>query len=413
VEVLPVTEPLELVPPAAIDLQAADALLAGRSGRELLATAAQHAGARLVRAQLRSVHHRGRRSVSHVFAATLAVGEAEREVLLVAHVDRRPLPDGAFALAADGIPVAVWRFPNDPYLPGLPPAISPARVRELLDDLGGPEGAVSLHTRAYRPSRRAVVEVTVDGTDQVGRVLYLKVLTGDRAGELADLHRQLAEHVPVPKVIGVATGQGILALQALGGRTLRAALVGGEPLPAPDELVALSERFAASGLVSPRDPRAFADPTRHVASLARLAPDRADVVAQVAAVAASAGDGPLVPVHGDLHDGQLLLDPSGHVTGLLDVDGAGQGTIAQDAGTLVAHLAVVGEVWPEVADRAESYAAAVADAYRPVVGAAALARATAGAWLGLATGPHRAQDPDWPQTTRARIDRARRELAGP
>jgi hypothetical protein len=406
-----VSEPLELVAPAAIDLHTADALLAGRSGRDLLATAATHAGARLVRAQLRSVHHRGRRSVSHVFAATLAVGDVEREVLLVAHVDRRELPDGAFVLASDGVPVAVWRFPNDPYLPGLPSVVAPARVRELLDDLGGPEGEVTLHTRAYRPSRRAVVEVTVHGADEVGRVLYLKVLTGDRATELADLHRQLAPHLPVPKVIGVASSQGILALQALEGHTLRSALVGGAPLPTPEELVGLSERFAASGLVSGRDPRAFADPARHVASLSRLVPDRADVVAEVAAVAASAASGPLVPVHGDLHDGQLLLDPAGRVTGLLDVDGAGPGSMAQDAGTLVAHLAVVGEVWPEVADRAESYAAAVADAYRPLVGAAALARATAGAWLGLATGPHRAQDPDWPQTTRSRIDRARRELA--
>jgi hypothetical protein len=63
-----------------------------------------------------------------------------------------------------------------------------------------------------------------------------------------------------------------------------------------------------------------------------------------------------------------------------------------------------------VADRAETYAAAVADAYRPLVGADALARATAGAWLGLATGPHRAQDDGWEVTTRARIDRAARAL---
>jgi hypothetical protein len=406
-----VSEPLDLLDPAEIDLDVADGMLAGAGGRELLRAAAAHAGARLVRAQLRSVHHRARRSVSHVFAATLALGDVEREVLLVAHVDRRPLPAGAFVLASDGIPAAVWRFPHDPYLPGLPSAIAPARVRELLDTLRGPAGEVSLRTRAYRPSRRAVVEVTVHGPDAVGRVLYLKVLAGDRAAELADLHRQLASHVPVPKVIGVASGQGIVALQALEGRTLRSALVEGHPLPDPGELVDLSGRVAASGLVSRRDPRGFADPTRHVPSLERLAPDRADLVAEVAQAVVSGDPGPLVSVHGDLHDGQLLLSPAGRVTGLLDVDGAGTGHLAQDAGTLVAHLAVVGEVWPQVADRAETYAAAVADAYRPRVGASALARATAGAWLGLATGPHRAQDAGWEAATRARIDRAARALA--
>jgi hypothetical protein len=332
-------------------------------------------------------------------------------VLLVSHVDRRELPAGAFALTRGGIPVAVWRFPHDPYLPGLPSAISPARVRELLDALGGLLGDVTLHTRAYRPSRRAVVEVTVHGADAVGRILYLKVLAGDRAEELAGLHRQLVDHVPVPRVIGVARRQGIVALEALDGRTLRAALVAGMPLPDPGALVELSQRFVASELVSTRDPRAFADPSRHVDGLARLAPDRAHAVAEVA-TAARQVDAPLVPVHGDLHDGQLLLDELGQVTGLLDVDGAGPGLLAQDAGNLVAHLAVLGEVWPEVRDRAETYAAAVADAYRPITGAEPLARATAGAWLGLATGPHRAQDPGWEDTTRARIDRAVRELRG-
>ena len=84
--------------------------------------------------------------------------------------------------------------------------------------------------------------------------------------------------------------------------------------------------------------------------------------------------------------------------------------MAQDAGNLVAHLAAVGEVWPACVERAEAYAQAVADAYRPVVGAGPLARATAAAWLGLATGPHRAQEEGWSEATRRRVDRARREL---
>jgi hypothetical protein len=400
--------PMTADPP--VDLEEAARLLDDHRGEELLATAAEHAGARLIGATRRSVHLRAGRSLSHVHEGVLEVAGSQRASLLVAHVDLRGFPEGAFVLTCDGISVAVWRFPHDPYLPGLPSAISTARVRELLDDLGALPGDVSLRTRAYRPSRRAVVEVTVRGSDAVGRILYLKVLAGDRANELADLHRQLVPHVPVPRVIGVAGAQGILAIEALDGPTLRAALVAGTPLPDPEELVQLSQRFAASGLVSHRDPTAFADPTRHVSSLARLVPDRAGVVATIAAAVALEPDAPRVPVHGDLHDGQLLLDADGHLTGLLDVDGAGPGSIAQDAGNLVAHLAVIGEVWPDAAERAEAYASEVAEAYRPLVGSGPLARATAGAWLGLATGSHRAQDEGWEVTTRARIDRARREL---
>jgi hypothetical protein len=64
-----------------------------------------------------------------------------------------------------------------------------------------------------------------------GRILYLKVLTGDRAEELAGVHRQLTPGVPVPRVIGVAPAQGILAIEALAGLTLRAAVTSGAPLP--------------------------------------------------------------------------------------------------------------------------------------------------------------------------------------
>lgn len=376
--------------------------------QELLATATEAAGGVLEQATLRSVHDRAGRSLSHVYAASIRVGEELRDVLLVAHVDARPLPDGAFELRSGDDRVAVWRFPYDPFLPGLPSAIDEWRVRELLDRLGGPPGRLRLLTRAYRPSRRAVIEVTIEGDAGTGRVLYLKVLAGDRAQEIAAIHRQLAPTVPVPGIVGVAGEQGIVALEALGGDTLRAALVEGKDLPDPAALVELSERFAASGLSTRRDPRAFADAGRHVEPLAALVPDERDRLERVAA-AASDIDQPLVAVHGDLHDGQLLLT-AGSITGLLDVDGSGQGWLGQDAGNLIAHLQAVGEVWPEVVDRVETFAASVAEAYRPVVGSDVLARATAGAWLGLATGPYRAQDAGWQDLTRARIARAEREL---
>lgn len=377
---------------------------------DLLRAAADAAGVELRSARLRSVHTREGRSRSHVYEATLVEGHRERDVLLVAHADRKAPAVPAFELEREDARVAVWRFPNDPYLPGLPSAVDPARVRELLDRLGGPSGDLHLHTRAYRPSRRAVVEVTVTSPEMAGRVLYLKVLAGDRAVELAAIHRELASLLPVPRVVGVAPDQGILALEALEGATLRAALVEGAALPDPAAIVELSRRTAQHGVDTGRDPRAFADPSRHVAQLSHLAPELATEIRRVAD-AATGLDGPRVGVHGDLHDGQLLLE-DGEVTGVLDVDGAGQGLLAQDAGNLIAHVEVVGHLWPAVADACTGYAAALADAYRSVVGGDELAVATAGAWLGLATGPHRAQETGWPETTRRRIQRATRCLEG-
>lgn len=383
--------------------------LSAEARDELLATACEAAGTQLLRASLRSVHHRSGRSVSWVHEATLRIGDEDREVLLVVHVDARRLPDGAFVLTRGGHRVAVWRFPHDPFLVGLPSAIDPGRVREMLDGLGAPAGEVRLHTRAYRPARRGVVEVHLDG-ESAGRIVYLKVLTGTRASELAGIHRTLSPHIPVPRVVGVAASQGILAMEALAGATLGSALHGALRLPEPDALVELSDRIAASGVSSRRDPRAFADPSRHVDVLCALVPDRADDVVRIVDDVSTL-DGPLVGVHGDMHGGQLLLGDDGTVTGVLDVDGAGRGLMAHDAGNLVAHLDVLGEIHPQVANRASTYAAAVADAYRERVGTRALAQATAAAWIGLATGPHRAQDADWPERTRRRIDRARAALA--
>ncbi len=373
--------------------------------RAVLTAAARAAGAQLVETRLRSIHHRPGRSRSVLHDAVLEVEERRHRVVLVTHLDVRGYPEGALVLTDGPREAAVWRFPHDPYLPGLASAVAAHRVRELLDTLGGPPGDVTLKTRAYRPTRRAVVEVQLHGPSS-GRVLYMKVLSPARAGSVARRHRQLTRAaLPVPTLLGVAPEQGIVALEALAGPTLGAALRAGAPVPDPAALVELSTRIAASGVDGRRDPRAFADPVRHVPLLAELLPDRAEEIAALAA-AAAAIDAPLVGVHGDLHAGQLLLGTDGAVTGMLDIDGAGQGYLAHDAGNLVAHIEVLGSIDAASAPRAAAYAARVRDAYAEVVDPDDLARATAASWLGLATSAHRAQGDDWPLQVAARIDRA-------
>jgi hypothetical protein len=92
----------------------------------------------------------------------------------------------------------------------------------------------------------------------------------------------------------------------------------------------------------------------------------------------------------------------GAVVGLLDVDTAGCGHRIDDWATLLAHLVLLEQVLldPAVAVR---YAREIEDAVlrrwpaeqvRPRVGAVL---------LGLATGPFRVQQPDWPALTSARL----------
>ena len=70
--------------------------------------------------------------------------------------------------APTGIPVdlaggtiGVWRWPDDPSLPGLRRATDASYVRGLLDEIGGPPGQLALSTRSYWPGRRAVIEAAI------------------------------------------------------------------------------------------------------------------------------------------------------------------------------------------------------------------------------------------------------------
>ncbi len=108
-----------------------------------------------------------------------------------------------------------------------------------------------------------------------------------------------------------------------------------------------------------------------------------------------------MPVHGDFCESQLLVD-GGVVTGLLDVDTAGRGHRIDDWATMLAHLVLLERVLPRprtvVRHRAEVEAALLrrwpAAQLRPRVAAVL---------LGLATGPFRVQQADWPARTEERI----------
>lgn len=384
-------------------------LLTSAAADELLEAALATGGRRLRDWGLRSVHRRGR-SLSVLYDVTTGDGAEE---LLVGHVSEREVPAGAVELSVGDARIHLWRYPADPYLPGLPSAVSAARVGELLDGLGLPAGQVRLRVRSYRPTRRAVVEVTVTGQGGSATLLFLKVLggrTADRVAErtraLALPHRQLrAAGLPVPGVVGVAEAQGIVALTAVAGRTLRSILVDDAvQVPSPEPLIELSRRISEVPLETTAAPRSFASAERHVPQLLDAVPDLADLVQEIAAAADAAG-GPTGTVHGDLHDGQLLYT-DGAVSGLLDVDGAGTGLVAHDAGRLIAYVDSLREREDVGAARGARFARDLFVAYRDLVGEEHLRRSVAGARLSMATGPARTPQGDWREDTRRRIREA-------
>ena len=118
---------------------------------------------------------------------------------------------------------------------------------------------------------------------------------------------------------------------------------------------------------------------------------------------------PDVPCHGDLHEAQLLVDGD-RVTGLLDVDAVGPGRRADDLACLLGHATVLAQLEPGHRTTTTALAARWRAAFERTVDPDDLRARVAGVIVSLATGPHRVQQRDWQDATRARLDLAEQWL---
>jgi aminoglycoside phosphotransferase len=387
------------------------ALLTGPDAEDLLAAAVATGGDELVSWRVRSVDHRPGRSTTASYAARLRGPAGERTEVLGAStgLSTRPdPPEGVLVLSDGAQTVAVWRWPLDPGLPALPAAVSPTAVRALLADVGVEAPEVALDVRAYRPRRRAVVEVRTPA-----RRLFLKVLRPSAVEATHDRHRLLrGAGVPVPPSFGW-TDEGLLVLDGLPGTSLRARLRAGDGAP-PDgaALLDVLDRLPPQVCALPHR-RAWADAADHYAGVvAGALPEESDRCRALAAgVAARTAGAPAdEPVHGDFYETQVLLDGP-RVTGLLDVDTAGPGRRADDLACLLGHATVLAVLDPPHAAATRAAAAGWLAAFERAVDPDELRARAAGVVLSLATGPHRVQEAGWPAATRARLDLAEAWLA--
>ncbi|MGO1850102.1 phosphotransferase family protein [Microbacterium sp. JB110] len=246
-------------------------------------------------------------------------------------------------LVLDGV-ARVWTHPADPHLPALVPAAFGEALGVLLARLGVEAGGPPEFV-AYRPGRRAVLRVdTSDGP------AWVKVVRPRRIERIVEAHRALeAAGLPLPRVRGWSK-EGLLVIAQADG--VPAPQADWEPGALLDDVERLRERFAA----------AETGWTARTGVPERLAwySERADdvmpqCIAQIARVRAACALGltaqpePRRTIHGDLHIGQLFLQAdSARITGIIDVDTAGQGDPAEDAGAFLSHaiasaLLTVGE----------------------------------------------------------------------
>ena len=373
------------------------ALLLGPDAGPLLRTALAGVGGRLraARATSAAVQPGGAAVVQYRATVERADGTTTSELLAATTGSR--IPDGAAVLEGEvdgrAVRVGLWRWPQDPALPALADAADPERLARVLAAAGlGRTGPLRVRVRSYRPGRRAVLEV-----DGGGPRLFCKVVRPSAVDALRVRHDLVAAALPVPPVLA-ATADGLVVLPEAAGTPVRALLDRSGPLPDGPALDALLDRLPAAltalppGRHRPGDHLARAGHFGGV--LAATTGVRPDALLDRLA-AAPRGEHPLVPVHGDFYEAQLLAE-DGAVTGLLDVDTAGGGHRADEWATLLAHLSVL----PGGARRWGADLLAHAERRVP---RAELRPRIAAVVLGLATGPFRVQQTGWADLTARRV----------
>lgn len=264
---------------------------------------------------------------------------------------------GPVAAQADGVALTGWLWPQDPWLPAL-------RSSRLLLE---PRSALGLELPAaqellpravsYRPTRRAVLRLErrsaradrpgPHGPGGPDPAAWLKIVRPDREAGLIQRHLMARRAgVPAPRPLA-ATGDGAVLLSHLGGAPVSDPRTApGVPLEA-EHLLALLARLPQAALELPRRlswTERVLDYARAAAAAVPSEADRVQGLAERIDRARRAGDDePLVPSHGDLHAGNLMLggrmlDPAlGPITGLLDLDSMGPGRLVDDLGCYTAH----------------------------------------------------------------------------
>lgn len=382
-------------------------LLLGASAPAVLQPAVAEYGGRLRAAVPASATVRpdGAVLVRYRAQARRADGRSGTEVLVAA--TGSAIVEGATVVTGEHLGVAMqvglWRWPQDPALPGVALLADPAAgLRRLGLASTGPLHAT---VRAYRPGQRAVVELRDSRHTRFVKIVRPAAVTG-----LRRRHDLLAPCLPVPPVLACGD-DGVIVLPRAPGIPMRDAITGGDALPRPEQLEALLAQLPDCVLSLPRR-RGPLERVEDTEAILRLtAASQPDLLARlprlVDGLRSWCPDEPEVPVHGDFYEGQLLVD-DGRVTGLLDVDTVGPGRRGEEWATIIGHLCVAGLR----SARAASYADEIFEFACRRGNPETLRKGIAAVVLGLATGPFRACHPAWPHLTAQRLDLAARWLSG-
>lgn len=375
------------VPPLDKELPELEVLL-GDDATEILEAASKEP---ITKARATQVRYDPGRSITASYSVALEGVDAPATFCAYAG---RTLPSNA-AIVGDGKSrIAVWRFPNDPRLPGLAHAVRADRLKILLAEVGANAPIRRIQTRSYRPRRRAVIEVVTER-----HRLFVKVVRPSKVEALQEAHTAVASELRVPRSLGWSPELGIAVLEAIPGSTLRHAIESTDAtLPGPWELRELLDRLPTL----PREkPGLLERLDVHHRFLATILPEEADRLAQIVQKIGTAPSEPLIAAHNDFHSSQVLVS-KGTISGLIDIDTVGMGTRADDYAMMLGHLFTIAHVSEHKSEFA-GFGKKLLTAFEKDVDRSSLRLRIAASVTSFATAPFRTQQFDWPLATSKRI----------
>ncbi len=304
--------------------------------------------------------------------------------------------------------VAIWEYPEDPDLPALAIAANGRELARALIQYGVlPKRAdptqLQVELTSYRPRRRAVFRAWWDED-----LWYVKVLRPESLTATRDRHRMLLDAgIPAPEVL-VAARSGLLVMPQLPGRPLADAIFDPKPPISAESLIELLDSVPAGVSSLPRRPP-WASGVEHFANqIARTMPALENKLNWLTDdILSGLANSPVgnEPTHGDFHEGQIRIARR-RVTGLLDIETLGPGSRVDDLACLVAHLACVQNMNDAQHERIAELLRQWVPVFDERVDSIELRLRAAAVVVSLATGPYRANEPDWQAETRHLIDTA-------
>jgi hypothetical protein len=238
----------------------------------------------------------------------------------------------------------IFRYPDDPYLPGLAPAANAAEAQSLISKHTPlrPQ-RLSVELVRYRPGGRAVLRHVAGwrGGQAQELSLYARVMAPQRVQRLVAA-AAVSEHsgLTLPRIAGCWEEGGITWLTEVPGETLRSRVRAGTP-PNPE---AVLEPLAQLWATPPDEsisgfdlPASFEWTERLLSIILTDKPDH--TLRQVAAHLRPFADSwhATAIAHNDFYDDQVVVTPSGALA-LVDFEEAGPGDPLLDVGNLLAHL---------------------------------------------------------------------------